>query len=140
MICGLRHLYLTQPSVRLYLFGGYSLWTPVCLPLAGRSLHAGGASYVPVGSALHVPVPKDTFFVGHCCPDPEEDISRLHLSMGFGWSPRTLLSSMGDIIVLCHLCPLATPMFRLRGVLVGGPQIQATAWGLARDLMSSFCL
>jgi hypothetical protein len=40
--------------------------------------------------------------------------------MGFDWQPRTLLSSMGGVLDLCHLHPWAAPLFRCFGVLMGG--------------------
>ena len=56
--------------------------------LVGRSLHGtfiysqGGTACVLVGSALHAPVPQDTTSTGPHCPDPDEDISELHLHHG----------------------------------------------------------
>jgi hypothetical protein len=44
--------------------------------------------------------------------------------MGFNWQPHTLLLLMGGAFALHHLCLLATPLFLLLGVLVGGPWIQ----------------
>ena len=42
----------------------------------------GGTSCVPVGSALRPPVPQNTTSMEPRCPDPEEDISGLHLRHG----------------------------------------------------------
>ena len=54
---------------------------PWSVPLVGHSLRAssiwsglGGASCVPVGSALSAPVPQDTPSVGPHCLDSEENI------------------------------------------------------------------
>jgi hypothetical protein len=58
------------------------------VPSTGCSLHAssnyglGGILCVPLGSALRTPVPQDTISMGPRCPDPEEDISGLHLRHG----------------------------------------------------------
>jgi hypothetical protein len=73
-----------HPLVQL---GGitYGQWS---VPLMGRFFHAssiyglGRTSCVPMGSALRAPVPQDTTSVGPCWPDPEEDISGLHLRHG----------------------------------------------------------
>ena len=42
----------------------------------------GGTSCIPEGSALRAPVPHDTTSMGPRRPDPEEDISGLHLCHG----------------------------------------------------------
>ena len=75
----------TMPSLLLPL-GGIPIG-PRSVPLAGCSLRAssilygtGGASCIPVGSALCPLVPQDTPYIGPCCLDPEEGIStRLHI-------------------------------------------------------------
>jgi hypothetical protein len=71
-----------------------------------------------------IPVPQDTPYVGPPHPDPEENISRLHLCHGV-WletsHPLLSLIGGGDLRCLCHL---ADHVFCLLGVLVGGPCIQ----------------
>ena len=73
-----------------------------------------------------IPVPQDTPYVGPPRPDPEENISRLHLCHGV-WLETShpllsLIGEGGDLRRLC--CHLADHVFRLLGVLVGGPCIQ----------------
>jgi hypothetical protein len=71
------------------------------VPSTGCSLRAssiyglGGTSCVPVGSALHTPVPQDTTSMGPRCPDLDEDISGLHLR------PTTWVL-MGDLAPSFH--------------------------------------
>ena len=81
----------TAPCLLAHLGGFPHGQRSVPVPSMGCSLHTssiyglGGTSYtscVPVGSALHPPVPQDTTSMGPCCPDPEEDISGLHLRHG----------------------------------------------------------
>jgi hypothetical protein len=45
-------------------------------------------------------------------------------AMGFDGQPHTLISLIGDVLALHHICPLAAPTFLLLGVLAGGPWIQ----------------
>ena len=54
----------------------------LCMPLPFMVWGVPHVSLVPVGSALRAPVPQDTTSMGPCRPDPEEDISGLHLCHG----------------------------------------------------------
>ena len=78
------HLNRAWRPVRSCRNWGYPLRTAICSiggEFSSRLFHlrSGVTSCVPVGSALHTPVPHDTTSMVPCFPDPEEDISGSHL-------------------------------------------------------------
>ncbi len=79
---------------------------------------------VPVERALRIPVPHNSTSAGPCCPDPEEDISGLHLRHGVrlatSHSPVVNGRQVGSLLALF----LDHSTFLLLSVLVGGPWIQ----------------
>ena len=74
----------TAPS-QIVSFGGYPFRPPVCPvgeAFSARLFYSrsGGCFMRPCGHCI--PVPQDTPYVGPPHPDPEENISRLHLCHG----------------------------------------------------------
>jgi hypothetical protein len=79
-----------------------SLWGVPCTPLSLKTLLSWGL----------VAWIQKKIYLGHL------------FAMGFDWQPCSLLLSMGGILALFHLCPLAAPTYLLWGILVGGLWIQ----------------
>jgi hypothetical protein len=83
-----------------------SLWGMPCAPLSPKTL-------LPLSLVARV---QKMIYLGCIC------------DMGFDWQPCVLLSLMGGVWALRHLCLLDAPTFLLLGVLVRGPQVQKSIY------------
>ena len=89
-------------------------WQPFTIWEGGACVSLGGVPFFPLppmtllSRGLVSQIRKRIFLLG--CT----------YAKGFDWQPCALLSSMGGMLALRHLLPLAAPLFRCFGVLIGG--------------------
>ena len=119
------------------------------VPSAGCSLHAssmyglGGTSCVPCGcgECMCAPVPQDTTSMGPRHPDPEEDISGLHLRHGVRWvtsHPPFFNGWLSAIFIPGKLLVCSIVLASAWGAFLLLLSFSLSSWGVFNPLLSFF--